>query len=291
MKVLIYGSSGFIGNAVYTKLSENHEVYGANKTSEQGLSVDLTDKNSIAISLKKIKPEVIINCAGVVENSELAELNYVFTKNILEEITKTGLQINKVIICGSAAEYGIIDKKNIPTGESTPLNPNSLYGQSKVKEISFAIDYQIKHKLPVVVPRIFNPIGSGMHPRFIIPGIIRQIKEIKAGHKNVIEVSRLDSRRDYINISDIASAIDLLAESDTSEIIYNVGSGTSTSNGELIDLLVKYSGLTLHPQIVETVNEKEPLLAIQANISRIRNEFGWRPQKSVEETIKEVING
>ena len=129
-----------------------------------------------------------------------------------------------------------------------------------------------------------------MHSKFIIPGIMRQIVEIQEGKKNVIEVSRLDSRRDYIDVADIADAIKVLVENEPKRGVYNVGSGKSTSNAELINMIVKNSGLKSTPTIMETFPEPEPNYATQADISRMKNEFGWHPQRIIEETIKEVIN-
>lgn len=293
MKILILGSNGFIGSKVIEALSADHEVVGTvriTRTKDRDVYIDLLKRETIAKALKEIEPEVVINCAGVVDNSEASDANPVFTSNLLEEVLASGLQFKRIIISGSAAEYGVVDEKNIPVNEDAPLNATSGYGLSKLKESALALDFREKHNLPVVVARIFNPIGVGMHPKFIIPGIMRQIVEIKEGRKDVIEVSRLDSKRDYIDVDDIARAIKVLVENTPLQAVYNVGSGKSTSNAELIEMMVKNSRLNSMPTVKETFPEPEPIYAIQADINRIEKEFGWRPQRIIEETIKEVVN-
>lgn len=293
MKILLLGADGFIGKHVRQALSEEHEVYAATRnpsTDDHEQRVDLEDKQSIVEALKSIQPEAIINCAGVVENSEKSKLNVLFTTNLLEAVKEASLKPKRIIISGSAAEYGVVDMSNIPVSESAPLNANGGYGESKLKEGLTALELAKKYELPVIIARIFNPIGVGMHPRFLIPKMIEQIREFGTGARTIIEVSRLNSKRDYINVKDIATAIKVLVEGEPKETIYNIGSGKSASNGELIELILNNSKLDARPEIVETSAEEEPLVAIQADITRIRTEFNWEPMYTLEQTVKEIIH-
>jgi nucleoside-diphosphate-sugar epimerase len=298
-KVLIIGSGGFIGGAVKSLLSNDFQVYGAHSSpgsysEKDSIYIDLLKPATIEEALRKIQPQVIINCSGIVENSEKAMLNPVFSENLLKEVVKAKLRPERIIISGSAAEYGVVDKSNIPVSEDAPLNANAGYGLSKLQETRLALKIGQEHDLPVVIARIFNPIGKGMHSRFLIPKIILQVQEFADGKREVIEVSRLDSKRDYINVEDVALAIKALAKSPPKKLshdVYNIGSGKSTSNGELIELVIKNSSVKKQPKVIETSQDEEPLVAIQADISRLKNEFGWSPIKSIDETVREIVNG
>lgn len=292
MKILVIGANGFVGNSVANTLSKKHEVFRATRQTDaiNNLHVDLLDRKSIADLLDEVKPEVIINNAGVVENSEKAAQNVTFTQNLLEVVAESGLVLKRIIISGSAAVYGQVVPENIPVPEDAPLNASAGYGLSKLEEEKIALELGAKHNLPVVVARIFNPIGAGMHEKFLIPKIISQVKEFEAGTKNSVEVSRLDSKRDYIDIQDVATAVAILAESDPRESIYNVGSGQATSNGELIQLVLSNINIATKPNIIETSGEPEVLVAIQADISRLSNEFGWKPEHDMADTVKEIID-
>lgn len=294
MRILILGAEGFVGNNI-KKVLENsgkHEIFGASNRAadETGtLQVDLLDRQTIAAALQAARPDVIINCAGIVDNSEKAKLNPVFTANLLQVALASGLTFNKIIISGSAAEYGVVDKSDIPVHEDVALNPNTIYGNSKLEETKIALDFKYNHKLPIVIVRLFNPIGSGMHPKFLIPSIMKQVREIEAGKAETIKVSALSPRRDYVNVKDVAGAIERLADVEPRETIYNIGSGRSTSNGELIEIILKNSKLVTRPAIEETSTTEEPLVAIQADISRISHELGWKPVRTMEDTIKEIM--
>lgn len=294
MRVLLFGADGFIGRHVAEQLQKNHEVilaFRGNSTQVQQVSVDLMEPATITRVLATVKPEVIINCAGVVTNDENAQLNVVFTRNILNGVLDQKLHLKHLVTCGSAAEYGVVKPANLPIKEGAPTNATSLYGRSKQKETQLALTYKVKHNLPITVLRIFNPIGAGMHPRLLIPQMIKQAKEIKLGKRKSIEISRLDSKRDYINIKDIADCFSKLLQSNKHTAdIYNVGSGVSTSNQYLLELIVKYSGLVDMPPVHEFMEEPESPVASEADIRLAQQDLGWKPKYSIEHIIKELVN-
>lgn len=293
MKVLLIGADGFIGKAVYSELKKGHEVIGGTRNAEAGdgyVQLDLAERSSIAKTLKEVRPEAIINCAGIVGNNEKADLNAVYVSNLLAEAVASGLTFQRIIILGSAAEYGLVEAKDIPVDEETPLRADSPYGMSIVKAEGVATEYVTQYDLPIVVARIFNPIGSGMQPRFLIPSLISQLAEVKAGKRGTIEVSRLDSRRDYLNVRDLAVAFRALLEHTPCQKVYNIGSGRATSNGQLVEMILEESHLGMAPKLIETSDTPEALVAVQADVSRMADEFGWKTQITVEDTIKEIID-
>lgn len=293
MRVLVIGSDGFVGSNVLAAFGAEHEVFGANrrpKAAKKDVSIDLSSKETIGKALAAVRPDVVINCAGIVDNSAAAEQNPIFTSNLLVAIKESGLDIKKVIISGSAAEYGVVDKSNIPVKETAPLNANNGYGLSKLKETTLALEFGKNSKIQIVIARIFNPIGVGMHERFMIPRIISQVNEFKNGQREALEVSRLDSKRDYVNIKDVAQAVKAIAEGEAKHSVYNIGSGKSTSNEELVRAIISVSGLPKAPHIKETSETEEPLVAIQADISLIKSDLGWEPMHTFQETVEEIIH-
>jgi len=292
MKILVFGSGGFIGKSVVKTLSKSHEVYGGDRASDgspNSLEVDLVDQGSVVSSLNKVRPDIIINCAGTVENSEKAySVNPIITMNILQAAILTKLKISKVIISGSAGEYGIVAVEG-PVSEETPLMGTSYYARSKVLESSVALAFSDITGIPVVVTRIFNPIGLGMHPRFLLPNLIKQAGEIKAGKRKRIELSRLDAKRDYINVLDIAEAIKLIAENDCPNRIYNIGSGKSITNEQLMNGILKQQDVSSDDfNLIETSEIPEPNYAVQADISKMHSDFGWAPKYDINTTIEQV---
>lgn len=286
MRVLVIGANGFMGQAISQELRTQHEVIAAGRYITHGVRIDLTDPQSISAALKSVQPDVIVNCAGIVENSEQAEGNPVMTRNLLDQVAASGLPIKRIIILGSAAEYGLVDK--LPVNEDTPRWPVSPYGVSKKEEVDVALWFREEKHLPIVVVRVFNPIGSGMPPRTLLPGLMRQIAAFRIGETDHIEVGRLDAKRDYFDISDVGRAIGLFLKKTPKHAVYNLGSGVSTSNRQLVKIMLAESGMADQPKLIETSDTPEPLLACQADVSRIEEEFGWKPQKIVAEALADV---
>ena len=294
MKILVLGADGFVGRAVVQVLALDHTVYcgvrDKTDTKKRLYNVDLLNQKSIESALTTIKPEVVVNCAGVVENSEKALQNVTFTTNLLQALVAVGQTQTKVIVSGSAAEYGVVRRQDLPVAETVALNANTLYGNSKKKETSFALNYAKKHSLKVIIARIFNPIGPTMPGRLLIPSLLRQIRAIQTSKADHIEVSSASVKRDYIDIRDVAAAVKVLVENDSKETVYNIGAGKSTSTKKLVTLLCKCSQLTHQPNILETSEVQEPLVAIQASTARLSSEFGWSTQYTLEDSIKEIVD-
>lgn len=189
---------------------------------------------------------------------------------------------------GSAAEYGVVPE--LPVKEETPLLGSSPYACSKIKEEEYALLWSETKGVPVVIARVFNPVGVGMADKFLLTSVLRQLQELRKGNKTEIHVSRKDSSRDYIAVTDIARGIRCIIEKQPSFNIYNLGSGRSTSNQELIKLVVKHLGITGEIQVIQTSEEAEAQVASRADIGRMKNDFNWSPQFTVSDTLKEIVS-
>jgi GDP-4-dehydro-6-deoxy-D-mannose reductase len=294
MKILVYGANGFVGRSIVAELERDHEVWRGvrGRSSEhRAKSVNLQDLEAVARTIEEVAPEVIINAAGIVENTEASALNVRFTRNILLSIIDNHVMSPpKVIICGSAAEYGYVKPENIPVSEDCPTVPFSIYGINKHKETRIALKYGSKYGIDVVVARIFNPIGTGMAQKFIIPRLLAQIKSFTKEDSNIIEISRKDSVRDYIDVRDLSAAFRIIVENKTTQRIYNLGSGIGTTNEDLVNTLLQQTAYGYDVTVVESSNKPERAVASQADIKRFTGEFDWKPKYSLKESLEEIIN-
>ena len=292
MKILIFGASGFIGKAIRKNLSVDHEVIAAVRSQTpiaDEVTVDLLDKKAVTNVIAGVQPDVIINSSGIVDPTADTMQNVEFTRNILEAVLSSGAQVSRIIISGSAGEYGRIEEGELPVNEDTPLRADAGYGLAKKLEEQAALEYREKG-LDVVIARIFNPIGVNMAEKFFVSRIKKQIKEYLAGERTSLEISRKDSSRDYIAVEDIAAAIRVLVEGNPIHSTYNIGSGVPMSNGELLQLMLNSSKIGNDPVIVETAIEPEPLIANQADIMRLQQEFNWKPQHNIADIVEEIMN-
>ena len=86
MKILIIGASGMLGHSLVTNLTKyNHEVYGTIRSSEKGyfgklrknifqnICLDIDQINQVDSLVKKIKPDYLINCIGIIKQKKLSK--------------------------------------------------------------------------------------------------------------------------------------------------------------------------------------------------------------------------
>jgi GDP-4-dehydro-6-deoxy-D-mannose reductase len=294
MKILVIGAGGFVGRHVCRTLSGCHEVAaGVHDPALAGNGahyVNLLEPASVAAVLDWARPEAVVNCCGVIDVGE-GRTNTAMSGNLLQAVLESGLDIRNVLLCGSAAVYGRVEPERLPVHETTPLNACSAYGQDKRIEEAIARLYRERFGLPVVVARLFNPVGFGMPRRMLLPSILRQLDQWRAGTVDRISVSRLDSARDYVSMADAAAAMAALATGHPAEFAYNLGTGKDTTTGELIQRVFALTGLVDVPAVVETSDGPETPAASQADIDRIHSEFGWSPAVPLDLSIREVLRG
>jgi GDP-4-dehydro-6-deoxy-D-mannose reductase len=297
VKTLVIGADGFIGRTVCRVLGPEREVIEGARAPENGRGssqyLDLLQPSSITAALSKVQPAVVINCAGIVTAagpSMNTATNTAMTGNLLQAVLKSGLDVRSIVICGSASGYGPVRPEDLPVRESTELGAVSVYGLDKVREESLGRLYRYSFGLPVVTARIFNPIGAGMPSRQLLPSVCRQLQQWKAGRRKRLEVSRLDTTRDYLSATDVARALSALAYGQPREFAYNVGSGKETSNGMLLQRVFKLAGLPNSPPVDQTSSTPELPLASCADTNIINSEFGWSTEVTLDDSILEVLD-
>lgn len=294
MKVLVIGANGFVGRHLTEELLNDKNIDTVT-SSREGCTdhvIDLLDRKSIRSVLDDVLPDVVISCAGIINNTDNAYLNRDFCNNLFVEIVGKGAPYPKVILSGSASVYGEVGDENRIVNEDTALNATSNYGRSKIQEEEVAFQFAKRYDMNVVIARIFNPIGSGMGEKFLMTNLLKQIVDIKSRKSSTIEISRLDSLRDYIDVRDVARALHSIALKDdhAGYRVLNIGSGHATSNGEILESMLRLVELDEKPTIIETRTEPEPLYASCADISRIKSEYNWEPKYDLVSTIEEIIH-
>jgi nucleoside-diphosphate-sugar epimerase len=192
--VLVTGSSSFTGYYVIKelKLSGYDVVEG---------SVDLRDYSSTLNLVKKVKPNYVIHLAalsfvGHDNINDIYETNLIGTINLLKALTKSSLNIRKIILASSANIYGNINVEKI--NELQLAQPANHYGISKYS-MEMAAE-QWKSQLPILIVRPFNYTGVGQAEKFLIPKIIKHFQL----NESSIELGNIDVYRDFSDVRDVA---------------------------------------------------------------------------------------
>ncbi len=243
MKILITGSSGFIGSSLKSFLEE------------KGIEVicyDLKDnppndvRDSLNLKSKMKKVDGIVHLAAVsrvkwaYENPKsCVEINIGGTANILEVACK--LQKNKRpwVIFGSSREiFG--EAKILPVTEETPKNPINIYGIAKVAGEEFCKIYSKESALNIRVLRFSNSYTGKNHQ---LDRVIPKFRLRAAKNKDLVIYGIGEEIFDFTYISDAIQGIwDCIREIEKSEQLYddfNIVTGNGTSLKELAEIIIK----------------------------------------------------
>ena len=164
------------------------------------------------------------------------------TYNVLESAVRHN--VSKVVAASSASVYGLAE--TFPTDESHhPYANDTLYGAAKVFNEGLLRSFHAMYGLDYVALRYFNVYG----PRMDIHGVytevlVRWMERIQSGTPPLI-MGDGKQTMDFVYIPEIARANILAAESDVTDRVYNIASGTETSLLELAEMLLKVMGSDL----------------------------------------------
>lgn len=279
-RVLIIGASGFTSKYLYDFInSPDKEIFFCDlvnafdkKLLRRWYKTDFSDFKEAYRIISEINPDQIYNLAGSFSNDFETDYrnNVLLTKNIFDSILK--LNINtRVLIIGSAAEYGAINIKDNPIKEDYKLNPVSIYGLTKVFQTNLMTYYFNSKKINVVMVRTFNLIGKEIHKKLFIGSLFKQISEYKEKKINKIIVGNLDNKRDYIKIEDAVKKYEIIMENGKPGEIYNVGSGKSICIKELLLSVLGENNLSMNDVEIGNFDSRYDVKDIYADISKIKN--------------------
>jgi GDP-4-dehydro-6-deoxy-D-mannose reductase len=241
--------------------------------------------------LRKAQPNAIFHLAGQtgVEAERLLHSHLVATTNLLSAARR--LESDAIIIIpGSSAQFGNVPEHLQPITEETEYNPVTLYGLIKATEAWTAKHFYRKYGLRIIRTHTFNAIGPGQRPQFVPATFACQIAAIERGAAApFLQVGNLATRRDMIDIRDIAEAYLQLAVRGRPGDVYNICTGRARSIASVVDELGRMTRVTFEirpePSRVQIAD-----VAVQTgDPSRLRRDTGWQPSVSFEQSMADVL--
>lgn len=287
--VLVTGAAGALGQAVIARLREDGHwrVVATSRHCDEsiGFQLDVRDSEQFAATINRAGPDLILHLAATFTGDfdDAYATNVEATRHLLDLIQqKSGSRI-RVLLAGSAAEYGMVRPEDNPIREDRLLAPVSVYGLTKAWQTQLAGLYASRG-VDVVVARIFNLDGGDISERLFIGRLQRQIEEVLAGRKSAIELGPLSAVRDYVSTDEAAEQILAIGTCAESGRVYHVASGVPIT---MRALLARYLAVyKLDPSIVKEAPELTTHIgydvpAIYADVtSTMQLVRAWR--KSVE---------
>lgn len=207
------------------------------------------------------------------------------TFNVLESAARHG--VGKLVSASSASVYGMAEQ--FPTDERHHHHNNdTFYGAAKSFNEGMARSFRAMYGLDYVLLRYFNVYG----PRMDVHGLytevlVRWMERIADGQSPLI-FGDGQQTMDFVFTDDIARANVLAAQSDITEGVYNIASGTETSLLGLAQTLLRVMGSDLDV-------EHGPERAVNGVVRRLADvraadrDLGFRAVIDLERGLRELV--
>jgi GDP-4-dehydro-6-deoxy-D-mannose reductase len=308
VRVLVTGVAGFVGGHVVDLVRAEHasfEVVGldsrpGNRARALGIEVmqaDLEDADSVRQALDRVRPDRIVHLAAQSSPQRSWEdpagtlkTNLFGLLHLLEAARALSIA-PRLLVVGSAEEYGLVKPEDNPLREDHPLRPASPYAVSKVAQGFLALQYATSLHLPIVRTRTFHHTGPRRGEGFAESSFARQLAEIEAGRRAPrIEVGNLDAVRDFTDVRDVVRAYWALLDKGAPGEVYNVCSGRGVRMAELLDELVALSGLRVEIEVDPARLRPLDVPVLVGDPARLRAATGWQASTPLRQTLRDLLD-
>lgn len=303
MTILVTGGAGYIGSHMVLNLIDAGEqvVVIDNLSTGKDWAIaddaelvigDIADISLVKNTIKKYNVNAVIHFAGSIIVPESVENPLLYysnntakTRNLLEAVVNCG--VKHFIFSSTAAVYGdvLVDR----VFETTPKDPVSPYGRSKLMTEWMLQDTGFAHDFNFVALRYFNVAGADPKGRTgqSTPNATHLIKvanQVALGDRDYMEIygTDYDTRdgtciRDYIHVSDLTKAhylaLNYLRSGGQSDIM-NCGYGDGFTVREVLAAVKKVSGVDFEVREVPRRAGDPPVVV--ANSELAQNKLNWQ---------------
>ncbi len=226
----------------------------------------------------------ITACAA--DPREAMEVMLVGTHNVIQSVVEK--KVGKLVYASSASVYGMAE--DFPTTEKHhPYGNRTYYGACKVAGEGIVRSFADMYGMNYTCLRYFNVYG----PRMDVYGkytevLIRWLDKVDAGESPLI-FGDGQQTMDMIFIDDVTDANILAMQSDVTDEVFNVASGTETSLLGLLEALLKVTGSSLKPEFMpeRSVNPVPKRLADTAKATEL---LGFTARVTLEEGLRRTVD-
>lgn len=257
---------------------------------------DLLDQSSIEHLLDKIQPDEIYNIAAqshVRISYDIpqftAQTNALGVLNVLEAYRRSCPNA-KFYQASSSEMFGSSVDSDGFQRETTPMNPVSPYGCTKVFGYNIVRNYRNAYKLHASNGILFNHESPRRGSNFVTNKVVKAAVMISLGLEDKLELGNMDAYRDWGHSYDYVRAMHLILQQDKPGD-WVVATGETRSVRDMCEYVFGKLGLDYKEYVIQ--NQKflrpEELPYLKGDSTRIRTELGWKPTYTFESMMDEMI--
>jgi nucleoside-diphosphate-sugar epimerase len=289
-RVLLTGATGFIGLRAATVLRERgYEVHAVGRTPPRDENIEfhrcnILDVGTVCARVAEVRASHLLHLAWDVTPGRYwaaaENLDWVSASlHLVRAFAAAGG--NRAVFAGTCAEYQWGAPRFLET--ETPCVPATLYGASKDALRRLVEAYGATAGLSIGWGRIFYPFGPGEKSGRLVSDAIESLlrgKPFLASHGY--------QQRDYLHVEDVAGAFAAFVDSDVRGAV-NIGSGRAVPVRVILELIGQETGVGALIRFGERhLSATEPDV-IEADITRLSNEIGFRPRHDLAGGVADAI--
>jgi UDP-glucose 4-epimerase len=297
LKILVTGGAGFIASQISDALvNEGHQVFVLDDLSsgfEKNINPkakfvkgNICDKELVEKLFSEEKFDLVNHHAAqmdvrrsVKDPAFDANTNIIGTINLLQNAVK--YKVKKFMFASTGgAVYG--EQTYFPADENHPTQPRSPYGISKLAVEKYLYFYNAEYGLNYTILRYANIYGPRQNPLGEAGVVAIFSTKLLKGEQSTINGSG-EQTRDYVFVGDVVKA-NLLTLNDTSNDIYNVGTGIETNVNQLFHKLNSIINANKEEKHGPAASGEQMRSVITSE--NLFKKFGWKPSTNLDEGLK-----
>jgi nucleoside-diphosphate-sugar epimerase len=307
--VLITGGAGYIGSILTSELLRiNYKVTVVDSLLFGGeaivpflhhpnfhfIKADVTESRAVRDAIKRDwqKPDAVVHLAAIVGFPACQAVgkqvswkyNVEATKMVFEQATDLG--VKRFVFSSTYSNYGL-SKDGKPVTEESPLNPQSLYAETKIA----AEEFLISQKDASCAPLLFRfATLYGISPRTRFDLIVNQFV-LDAYTKRQLLIYQRGYSRSFVHVQDVMRGIVMGLEADEQKVrgqVFNLGTDNGNyTKDQIVNLVLK--------RLPETVVEYKDMSFggdmrdITVSFEKIKRVLGFDTTLDVDDGVREVL--
>jgi nucleoside-diphosphate-sugar epimerase len=296
-RAFVTGGNGFIGaNLVRELLRQGAHVHlllrpQADTRRLQGMAGeirihhgDITDGFALAAAFDTAAPDFAFHLATARGNdpaawARLAETSAIGALRLIDALQNNS--VTRLVVAGSSLEYGPAIH---PHQEMDALAPTTWHGVGKAMASLAYRQAAASMQLSINQLRLFHVYGPWEAAYRLLP---TAIGAALAGQP--LPLTRPGIKRDWVYVEDVVEALLAAALADRQGEVYNIGSGTETSNEEVVSIVEQVTGKLIARQPHAFLPSASDTDHRCADIGKARADLGWSPRHDLADGIAATL--
>jgi GDP-L-fucose synthase len=301
-KIFVAGHRGMVGSAIlrYLKKKKYKNIITIDKK-----KLDLLNQSQTRKFINKAKPDCVLIAAarvgGILANNKF-KANFIYENlmiqtNLIHSSYLAG--VKKLIFLGSSCIYPKFAKQ--PINENQLLNgkleeTNDAYAIAKIAGVKMCEAYNNQYKLNYLCLMPTNLFGPNDNYNLItshfFPALIKKIHEAKKKKEKHLSIwGNGNSKRELMNVDDLASACEFFLRKKTKHSLINIGSGMEKSIEQYAKFIMRKLNINLKINNDLSKPNGTPRKILDTKLAQ---KYGWESKVSLEDgfnlTYKDFLN-